>query len=486
MIDLNNLEKYTENNRIEAKKALGGLPHSIWETYSAFANTLGGVILLGVEEYKDKTLHTVNLPDPGKLVGEFWAIVNDPEKTSVNILTGRHVRIEEVNGDRIIVIEVPRAQRYDKPVYVNGDPVGGAYRRNGEGDYRCTKEELRAMLRDAKMKTQDMLLMENMDLSVFCPESIRSYRERLALSGPKQAWETDDDETFLVNLGAMGIGEDGRAHPTSAGLLMFGCEQEIRKEYPDYRLDYREEHAETRALTDRLVSSSGDWSGNIFDFYFRVCGRLHPALNTLLEAEAGPGADSSPIHGAVAEALANCLINADYYGRRGLVIVKKQGLIIMSNPGDFRVDLAMARSGGLSDPRNGVIMKMFSLIDVSDQTGSGIPSILYAWKQQGWGEPTIIQSSDPSRIQMLLPLTKSAESGTLVKNADKNALIETAAMKELIISYLTERVTASAPELCGLLNLRSTRVTALLTELIAENIISARDEASERTYKLKA
>ena len=117
MIDLTKIERYHENNRIEAKKALGGLPKSIWETYSAFANTVGGIILLGVEEHADHSLHLLDLPDPQRLVKEFWDIVNNPKKVSVNVLSDKHVQIKTVNDKHIIVIHVPRAQRFDKPVY---------------------------------------------------------------------------------------------------------------------------------------------------------------------------------------------------------------------------------------------------------------------------------------------------------------------------------------------------------------------------------
>ena len=134
------------------KKELLFYPKSIWETYSAFANSFGGVILLGVEEYKDKSLHVVNLPEPEKLIAEFWELVDNPKIVSANILSEKDVTIREDVGCRFISIEVPRADRKDLPVYIGGDPWNGSYCRNGEGDYRCTREEIEAMMQEASVK----------------------------------------------------------------------------------------------------------------------------------------------------------------------------------------------------------------------------------------------------------------------------------------------------------------------------------------------
>lgn len=147
MLDFENLSNYRENNRIEAKQALGGLPESIWETYSAFANADGGMILLGVEELPDKSLHALDLLDPQWLIEDFWTILRDPLRVSANILTDEDVQVRLVHGKRIIAITVPKAEDHLRPVYIDNDLYRGSYRRSGEGDYRCTREEIDAMVR---------------------------------------------------------------------------------------------------------------------------------------------------------------------------------------------------------------------------------------------------------------------------------------------------------------------------------------------------
>lgn len=151
-MQLSVLNKYKENTRIEAKQATGGLPHSIWETYSAFANTSGGVILLGVaENKKDKRLYPVDLPDPNRLVAQFWEGINDKRNVSANLLKKDDVTVEKVDGKEIVVICVRKAKRCERPIYIGNNPKTGSYYRSGEADLRFTPEQVEKLLQEAKL-----------------------------------------------------------------------------------------------------------------------------------------------------------------------------------------------------------------------------------------------------------------------------------------------------------------------------------------------
>ena len=485
MIDLENIESYRENNRIEAKTALGGLPHSIWETYSAFANTMGGVILLGVREEKDKSFHTVDLPDPEALVNEFWNSVNDPKTASVNILSAKDVQISTIDGNRIIVINVPKAKRSFRPVYVEGNPLN-TYRRTGEGDYKCTKEEYQAMVREASVFTQDMLLLEEMDINVINPENLHEYRQKMKILRPGHVFENLSDEEFLVKLGAAGIGEDGKTHPTGGGLLMFGNHYDIVRVYPYYFLDYRDYYAENTHWNERITSSSGDWSGNLFDFYFRVSNMIQRNLRIPFSKKNGLCSEDDPVYMAVGEALANSIVNADYYGHGGIVVTKQKDRIRFSNPGGFRIDIETAISGGFSDPRNNIILNLFTMIGVGERSGSGIPNIFRVWRENGWQEPEILQTTEPNRTTLTLSFLPIVSENLSEKSGRKNESAIKQIKRQMIISYLTEHRKASSSELSAYLNLSSSRVREYLRELMAENIVVAEGKNRNRKYRLKS
>lgn len=484
MIDFANIEKYKENNRIEAKKALGGLPLSIWETYSAFANTYGGIILLGVQEYRDKTFHTVNLLRAEEYVQEIWKIINNPKKVSSNILSKKDVTIEKVNGCNIIAIRVPKAQRIDKPVYIDNDYFNGSYRRSGEGDYRCTKDEVLAMIRDASIKTQDMQVLENFGIDVINYASVRSYRERIKINRPGHILENLSDNEFLYNLGAVGKTADGVMHPTAAGLLMFGYASDILKQYPSYYLEYNEVTGKDDITGTKITSLSNDWSGNVYDFYFQVYEQISEIVKEFVDLKDGEAVEDVAIHKALREALANCLINADYYSKNGIIITKNKDNIVFSNPGAFRIDIEDAKAGGISDSRNSELIKIFNLINISESTGSGIPNIFSIWKNQGWMAPIIEESFDPDRINITLYF-KSGENNLNNKISDKKRVIKTAIYRDMILSYLTKNITASSFEISEFIRISDLLTKMILEKMIKDGIVITENIDDNLVYKLK-
>jgi predicted HTH transcriptional regulator len=233
-------------------------------------------------------------------------------------------------------------------------------------------------------------------------------------------FERLNDDEYLRSIGAAAISrEDKQLHPTAAGMLMFGDEYNIVRHFPEYFLDYREMLDPTIRWTDRLQSSSGEWSGNVCDFYFRVYNKIIMDVKTPFAMDGGDRIEDTPVHKALREALANCLINADYYGTRGVVIKKEPKMLILENPGYIRTGKVQMRKGGESDPRNKSLMKMFNLINIGERAGSGVPNIFNTWNDEGWKEPVIEERFDPDRTVLTLEFVKKQAEKTSEENKRK-------------------------------------------------------------------
>ena len=322
-----------------------------------------------------------------------------------------------------MVIYVPRAERSQKPIFLNEDLFGSTFRRNWEGDYHCTANEVRARVRDETEETMDMKVMEDMTIDQLNMESVHGYRNRHRTLKVAHPWNEKSDDEYLEMIGAARKDKDGVFHPTAAGLLMFGDEYRIVQEFPEYFPDYREMLDPSIRWTDRLYSSTGEWSGNVYDFYFRVYNKLSLDLKVPFKMEGGTRIDDTPVHKAIREALANCLVNADFYVPRGVVIKKDRDGIVMENPGYSRVGKYEMRKGGESDPRNKALMKMFNLIDIGERAGSGVPELYTVWEKEGWEEPVIEEHyGDASRTVLTLSFRKNKSQSSKVPKSNGETL----------------------------------------------------------------
>ena len=288
------------------------------------------------------------------------------------------------------------------------------------------------------------------------------------------------DPEYLRSIGAAAVSEeDGKLHPTAAGMLMFGNEYDIIRHFPEYFLDYREEMDSAIRWTDRLQSSSGEWSGNVCDFYFRVYNKMIKDIKVPFKMKGGERIDDTPIHKALREALANCLIHADYHGVRGIVIRKEMDKIIFANPGYVRTGKKQMRLGGESDPRNKSLMKMFNLINIGERAGSGVPNIFNVWNDAGFVEPEIEERFDPDRTVLTLSFIKKATK----KSDEKKATKKRQEQYEKILNFMQTDVWYKASDLMSVLGVKETRTKELLRALVVEDKLVDDGATKGKRYK---
>ena len=399
--DVRKLIASGEGAAIEFKRARGGIPADFWLSYSAFANTDGGMVILGVAERNGKRV-VEGLEDAEKAISDIWNAANNPEKISANVLFNESVYPAEIDGRVLVVVEVPRAERSVRPVYVGSDVFKGAYRRNGEGDYRCSRETVEGMIRDKCAETADNCLLEELTVDDLDADSIRRYRTYFSQIRPAHVWSGLADDGFLVKIGAAARGRDSAVHPNLAGLVCFGEFSAITNVLPYFFLDYREHLSPEVRWTDRVCSGDATWSGNVLDFFFRISQSITAGVKVpfRIAEDNVTRVDDTSVHKALREVLANALIHADYHGRRGIVIDKYPKRLEVSNPGVLRISKAVAIAGGTSDARNGKIFNIFSLIRIGERSGMGLSSLYGVWEKERFAEPSLVESFEPDRTKV--------------------------------------------------------------------------------------
>ncbi|WP_052361906.1 RNA-binding domain-containing protein [Geminisphaera colitermitum] len=478
-----------ENSDWEFKSASGGLPGSLWETYSAMANTEGGTIVLGVSEKTGQTrLDGLSAEQAEHLRRDLWNTVRNRGKVNIDLLREEDVQVIPAGSTFLILIRVPRASRTQRPVYLNAQPLGNTYRRRHEGDFRCTEEEVRRMFADAGTTPPDYRVLPGFSLADLDPTSLTQYRQRLRSTKGDHPWLALDEQALLEKLGGWRMDrESGQSGLTLAGLLMFGKSEALRDPaaLPRFMVDYREKLEPGLRWTDR-EHPDGTWEGNLFQFYQRVWPKLARGLSVPFKLEDGQRKDETPVHEALREAFVNALIHADHSAPGGVVVERYADRYVFENPGTLLVSFDQFWRGNLSECRNKALQQMFFMIGGGERAGSGVDKIKAGWKSQHWRAPQLETSIGPDRVRLTLLMVSLIPDSTLnelkTRLGNRFSHLSPQGLQALATAHLENSVTNQ--RLQQLLDDHPTDITYLLTKLCDRGLLVSDGKRRWTRYRL--
>ena len=343
-----------------------------------------------------------------KLTRAFWDQHNNRQIINRPLLASGDVEAVEVDKGWLLAIRVRQASRLERPIYIGKNPLDGTFKRRHEGDYRCSRDEVARMLSDAESVPADARILDGFGIDDLDQPSITAFRNRFGSAKPDHPWLDLSGTDFLDKLGAWRMERDtGRSGLTLAGLLMFGKHLSIITPgaAPQYMVDFRDHRGRRpeERWGDRLVPD-GTWEANLFQFYQRCWPKVVADLKVPFMLKGTQRVDDTPVHQALREAVVNAMIHTDYKVGGGVVIMRHDDRYQIENPGTLLVSQEQLRRGGVSECRNKSLQRMFMLIGVGEQAGSGYAHIQEGWKYQQWRAPRLTEQHGPDRVRLVMPM----------------------------------------------------------------------------------
>lgn len=397
-----------ENNHLEYKKSTSKIPSEIWESISAFANTDGGTIYLGIEEkrYADKPSDFVVLGvnNPLKLKNDLLDQLKNKNKISFPIVSEDDINIVNEDGKQIIKIQVPRASFSNRPIFIKNDPKN-TFIREGERDSRASEADLKAIIRDSS-STDNYDLLDNFtiedDLNILDIQNFKiMYFSKNPLNYPEEISNSD----FLKNIGLFRKNRStGEYQLSKAALLLFGKYNAITDIYNSFFLDFIvKDYFHDTSYIDRIYTdSTPGHPENIFSFFNMVSSKIATLVQNSFKVNNDLTREDSgeKLLRSLREALVNSLVHADYRSKLPTKITFQKDKVEFSNPGSLLVSKESFFSPSDSKTRNDLIFQTFVKAKLGEHTGSGGNTIMQTSIDLELEEPEI--ESSPSQTKLII------------------------------------------------------------------------------------
>lgn len=353
----------------EVKAANSALPKSVWETVSAFSNTSGGWLILGVSQNGDKFTIT-GVGNVEKLEQDF---LNTLRATKFNEFIETKQEMFSFDGKVVLAFYIPIHK--NKPIYYNNQ--SNTFIRRGSSDHRATQQEIDSMLRDRAFGTKTSELAKGTNTDSLNNSSLQRYRDYMSRFNSGASYNRYSDDEFLNKLRII----DANGQCTYAGLLMFGKREEIERFFPDFRIDLLEMPPHLFGHPRYRYTFRLDEHENLWEYYFECFARLKRKVDVkfVLTSE-GFGQELSPGLESIREALVNMLIHTDYFSPACPRIRIYERRIEFFNPGGLPKPFKEIKYKDISLPRNPILAKLFRMVKLAENAGFGFDKMDYNWK----------------------------------------------------------------------------------------------------------
>jgi ATP-dependent DNA helicase RecG len=356
---------------IEAKKSSEST-HSVMQSVCSFSNEPGlggGYILMGV------AIDESSLFPQYRIVG-----VNDPDKFQKDIATQSggmfnipirpEVFVEKIHGITVVKVWINEVPARQKPVYFKADGLpGGAFRRIGSTDQRCTEDDMHVFYQDST--SFDQTPVKGMTIDHVDENAIQRYRSLREKVNPAAEELTFNDADLLKSLGC--TNREKSTELNIAGLLLFGKSSAQRSTFPMLRVDYIRVPGNQWVPDPDDRFTTIDMRGPLLLILYRLIDAINADLPKgflLNEDDIQATPTGLPLK-ALREAIVNALMHRSYREHRPTQVIRYNNRIEIRNPGfSLKSEENLGQPG--SETRNPFIASVFHDTNLAETKGSGI------------------------------------------------------------------------------------------------------------------